>query len=347
MSNIHHGELLAVDHQIELLRAQKELLMKMENQEETYMERGLRFTLLWSTFEDTMHYHSFDELGLNACTDRDLVISGFKRNLETSPICVGLFRVGDAMFMAGGEAIHPHSSPVTRWQDIHLRGTSEQEGLAELFDPDKGEFDSKNFRGPVGCPNPISCFQWTDQVVMVYYQDWVYGEDSFKSCKPSLLSYNIVEDSWDKFEENLPPPLCKIGKRNLVYVGGGILFIIDFACLWFVYDLSSRKQVGDVCVNVRPRGKRVQVVEALYAGDKDVKSTSWVFYIFMNAHGDYYRDLEYAKVGVVQGKGGDYFSTVQMRGVLKVGPFNDIHIFAEKDNKGNEKIDDKQVNESL
>ncbi|KAL1565770.1 hypothetical protein AAHA92_01455 [Salvia divinorum] len=227
--------------------------------------------------------------------------------------------------------------------------TSEQEDWAELYDPVKGEFHAKNLRGPVGCPCPISCFQWTDQVVMIYYEHWVYDKDWFKSCKPSLLSYNIVEDTWDIFVENLPP-LHGMGVKKLVYVGGDTLFIIDSARLWFVYDLSSKRQMGDVCVNAGPRGARVPVKEAYYVSDKDVKSTSWVFCIFMTMPHDNlgnYCDLEYAKVGVVQGTGGDYFSTVLRRGVLKVGPFGDVHIFAKKDKKGKAKTGDGQVNESL
>ncbi|KAL1557486.1 hypothetical protein AAHA92_08056 [Salvia divinorum] len=341
------------------------------------MEGGLRFTVLWSTIDKTMHYHGFDELGLKDCTDRDLVISGFKRNLETIPICVGFFRVGDALFMVGGKSctrfkrtleptnrlwsalpppdgsfceswtLCPATMKVKRSVPIlvPLRdgrificgGTSEQEGWAEFYDPEKGEFEGKNLLVSMGCPHPISCFQWTDQVVMVYYHHG--GKGLHKPCKPSLLSYNIVEDKWDKFEENLPPPLYDMGKRNLVYVGGDILFIIDYACLWFVYDLSSRKEVGEVCVKARPRGELVPVMEAFYAGNKDVKSTSWVFYIFMAMPDDNYCDLEYAKVEVVQAKGGDYIATVQTKGVLKVGPFYDIYIFAEKDKKGKEKMD--------
>ncbi|KAL1565768.1 hypothetical protein AAHA92_01453 [Salvia divinorum] len=284
MSSRRYEELRALDHQLELLQIQKELIMEMENQEETR------------------------------------VLDSLPRHYE-------------------GEAIHPHSSPVTRWQDIHLRGTSEQQGWAELYDPDKGEFHCKNLRGPVGCPGSKSCFQWTDQVVMVYYDHWVYGEESFKSCKPSLLTYNIANNSWHKFVDNLPPPLYDyMGRRNLVYVGGDILFIIDSACFWFVYDLSSKKQVGEVCVNARPRGANVPVVEAFYAGDKDVKTTSWVFYIFMYAPGNNCCELEYAKVGIIQGKGGDYFSTLRRRGVLKIGRFDDIYIFAETDKKGKEKL---------
>ena len=161
---------------------------------------------------------------------------------------------------------------------------------------------------------------------MVYYHYWMYGEGLYQRCKPSLLSYNIVEDKWDEFEDNIPPPLYDMGNRNLVYVGGNILFIIDYACIWFVYDLSSRKEVGEVCVKARPRGERVPVKRAVYAGNKDIRSSRWVIYIFMRAGDDNYCDQEYAKVEVVQGKGGDYTAKVQMKGVLKLGPYDDIYM---------------------
>ena len=89
-----------------------------------------------------------------------------------------------------------------------------------------------------------------------------------------------------------------------------------------MYNLSSKKEVGEVFVKVGPRGQNVQVVEAFYTGNKDIKSSSWVFYIFMHI----VDNLEYAKVKVVQGKGGDYFSTVLMKGVLKIGFISDIYI---------------------
>ncbi|XP_047943215.1 uncharacterized protein LOC125190061 [Salvia hispanica] len=412
LSNLHYDEeLLDLDHQIELLLARKaELLMKMKNQEKP---GGLRFTMLWSALDDTMHYHSFDELGLKDCSDRDLVISRFERKLEPKPFCVGFFCVGDTLFMAGGMinirdeeedrekseptnclwsavppadgslceswTLCPATMKVKRFPSILVPlhdgrificgGTAEREGWAELYDPEKGELDAKNLTVSMGkyprpltalelydpengedlpvptpmsmCPRAISCFQWTDEVVMVYYHHLLYGRGigCALDCKPSLLSYNIAQDKWAIFAENIPRPLYgrDMGYRNLVYVGGDILFIIDYSCVWFVYDLSSKKEVGEVFVKARPRGKNVRVVEAFYTGNKDIKSSSWVFYVFMRMAG--HCDLEYAKVEVVQGMGGDYLSTVLMKGVLKIGPFYDIYIFAEKDKKRKERIE--------
>ncbi|KAG6432869.1 hypothetical protein SASPL_104458 [Salvia splendens] len=101
LSNIGYEELLELEQQLDLLRikveARKaELLMKIENQEET---GGLRFRMLWSTADGNVYYHSFDELGLKDCNDRDLVLSGFKRNPEAFPTDVGFFCVGDSLFM--------------------------------------------------------------------------------------------------------------------------------------------------------------------------------------------------------------------------------------------------------
>ncbi|XP_047941295.1 uncharacterized protein LOC125188479 isoform X2 [Salvia hispanica] len=251
-------------------------------------------------------------------------------------------------------------------------GTNEREGWAEIYDPKKGEFEGMNLprmeypRAPVeddrifirggiceeegwgeiynkgngkfDCPHPISIFQWTDQVVMLYYHHMLYSKRKYhKPCQPSLLSYNIAEQRWEIFADNLPPPLYDHGKRNLVYVGGDILFIIDFARTWFVYDLSSRKEAGEVFVKGKPTREHVPVKAAFYSGNKDIKSTSWVVYIFMPMLNNYC-DLGYAKVNVVQGWGGDYFATFQMMGVLRVGPFHHIYIFAENDKKGEESI---------
>ncbi|XP_047942196.1 uncharacterized protein LOC125189062 isoform X2 [Salvia hispanica] len=388
---------------------------EMKNQEKTHVEGGLHFTVLWSTTKGTMHCHSFDELGLKDCSDRDLVISGFERKLEPNPFCVGFFCVGDTLFMAGGminirdeeedkekseptnclwsavpptdgslceswtlcpatmkvKRSHPILVPLRDGRIFICGGTAEREGWAELYDPEKGELDAKNLTVSMGecpcpltaldlydpengedlpvptpmsmCPCAISCFQWTDEVVMIYYHHLLYGRGMgcAVDCKPSLLSYNIAQDKWAIFAENIPPPLHGrgMGYRNLVYVGGDILFIIDYSCVWFVYDLSSKKKVGEVFVKARPRGRNVQVVEAFYTGNKDIKSSSWVFYVFMRMAGNRHCDLEYAKVEVVQGKGGDYISTVLMKGVLKIGSFSDIYIFAEKDRKGKEKIE--------
>ncbi|XP_047939165.1 uncharacterized protein LOC125186763 [Salvia hispanica] len=371
------------------------------------MEGGSRFMMLWTTVDDNMYYHSFDELGLKDCNDRDLVLSGFKRNPEAFPIDVGFFCVGHTLFMVGGMTEYleptnglwsalppPYGSFSESWTvcpatmkvkrsvpilvQLHdgrifiCGGTNEQEGWAEIYDPKKGEFEGRNLprmeypaiplrddrifirggiceregwaeiydsdNGEFDCPHPISCFQWTDQVVMVYYHHLLYSKRKFhKPCQPSLLSYNIAAQQWEIFADNLPPPLYDSGKRNLVYVGGNILFIIDFACTWFVYDLSSKKEAGEVLVKGKPRGERVPVKGAFYAGNKDIKSTSWVLYVFMPMP-DNNCDLGYAKVEVVQGKGGDYFATFQIRGVLKVGPFYEIYIFAENDKKGKRSI---------
>ncbi|XP_042042349.1 uncharacterized protein LOC121787624 isoform X1 [Salvia splendens] len=379
------------------------------------MEGGSRFRMLWTTADGNMYYHSFDELGLKDCNDRDLVLSGFKRNPEDFLIDVGFFCVGDSLFMVGGMTKNleptnglwsalppPDGSFSESWTlcpatmnvkrsvpilvPLHdgkifiCGGTNEREGWAEIYNPKKGDFEGTNFpymeyplpiiveddriftygsiclkqgwgeiqnsdSGKFDCPDPVSCFQWTDQVVMLYYHHLLYTKRKFhKPCQPSLLSYNIAEQQWEIFADNLPPPLYDSETRNLVYVGGDILFIIDYASTWFVYDLSSRKEAGEVFVKGKPTRKRVPVKAAFYAGNKDIKSTSWVIYIFMPTLNKYC-DLGYAKVEVVQGWGGDYFATFQMMGVLRVGPFYAIYImlilvrsFAENDKKGEESI---------
>ncbi|KAL1559719.1 hypothetical protein AAHA92_10028 [Salvia divinorum] len=318
------------------------------------MEGGLRFTVFQYSFDNTVHYHSFDELSLKDYTDRDLETSGFKENLEENiPSFPRFFRVGDALFMVGG-LFDDHQNPTNCLWIFICGGTGESDDWAEFYDPVTGEFAGKELPVTFGCPFPSSCFQWTDQVVMVYYQYWVYNKEEFDDPSfppligedkehhtPTLLSYNMVENNWDIFAENLPEPLYCMDKRKLIYVGGNILFIIDFARLWFVYDLSSKEKAEEV--SVEGGGEDVPVLGAFYAGNKDIKGTSWVFYIFTPNN---YYGLGYAKVEVNQGKGGDYIATLQMKGVLRVGPFSEVYIIAEEDEKGKEKIDDKQVNES-
>ncbi|KAL1533573.1 hypothetical protein AAHA92_33439 [Salvia divinorum] len=121
---------------------------------------------------------------------------------------------------------------------------------------------------------------------------------------------------------SLPKPYLEMYKRNLIYVGGNILFMIDYSSSWLVYNLSSKK-VGNMEVEL----PNAVVIEAFYVGSTDIKSTSWVFYVFMNRMINYQTcGVRYAKVEVVQGKDGDYIATVQMNGLLRVPPYSEMYI---------------------
>ncbi|KAL1532173.1 hypothetical protein AAHA92_32215 [Salvia divinorum] len=123
-------------------------------------------------------------------------------------------------------------------------------------------------------------------------------------------------DVWNAIAENLPEPSCLMNKRNLVYVGGDTLFIIDSTCHWFVYDLSSKKEVGKVKVE----GQREEdedecavVMGAVYAGNN-----------------------------VVESKGGDYVAIVRLSGLLRVGFCSYFYVIADRmsaaeEEKGKEK----------
>ncbi|KAG6432867.1 hypothetical protein SASPL_104456 [Salvia splendens] len=258
-SNIHYDEeLLDLGHQLELLRIKfqprKELLMKkMENQEEKHVEGGLRFTVLWS-IDGTMHYLSFDELGLKDCS---VVISGFKRNLETIPICIGFFYVGDALYMCH-----------------HLMVCLVSLGLFGL---------PRYYEVKAGHPHASP---WTDKVVMVYYHYWIYGEGLYQPCKPYLLSYNIVEDKWDKFEDNI----YMTRERGPSFMWGEIF-----------YSLSTMHVFGSstICPPKRRCGK--------CASEKSFLCRSSTY--SCGAGDDNYCNQEYAKFEVVQGKGRDYTAT--------------------------------------
>ncbi|KAL1533580.1 hypothetical protein AAHA92_33445 [Salvia divinorum] len=187
-------------------------------------------------------------------------------------------------------------------------GTSEPKCWVEIYDPEKGGFDRRDLPDDILNPFPSSCFLWADQSVMLYYTKISIKE---QVCKPSLLLYDVERNNWKIFAENLPDSKSyDLEKRMLIYVGGNILFIIDQASCWFVYDLSTRKVVGKVDVRVEDG----EVMQALYLGNNDIKNISWIFYIFMPdvSHRYGYSDLRHAKVEVVQDKGGDYTAIVQL-----------------------------------
>ncbi|KAG6383378.1 hypothetical protein SASPL_156870 [Salvia splendens] len=221
-------------------------------------------------------------------------------------------------------------------------GTPIRSSWVEIYDPKTGQFLPRKLPAHIKrIPIARSCFQWTKELVMIYYDRWVYTELEFKdehpmSCdieghQPTLLQYNLVTDKWIVFADNIPPPIDEMNKRNLIYVGGDLLFSIDYSYSWLVYDLSSRKVVGNVSVKL-PGAKisGARVIDAFYVGGKtDVKSTSWFFYVFMpNVIKHQFRGVQYAKVEVVQRKDGDLYATVHMNGVLGISPYSDIYIIA-------------------
>ncbi|KAL1533598.1 alpha,alpha-trehalose-phosphate synthase [UDP-forming] 1-like [Salvia divinorum] len=215
-------------------------------------------------------------------------------------------------------------------------GTSKPECWVEIYDPEKGEFDRRDLPEHIFEPTLLSCFLWADQSVMLYCNRVTIEEEEEEEevNKPSLLLYDVERNNWEILAENLPASKHNYWeKSNLIYVGGSILFIIDQASCWFVYDLSAKKEVGKVDVRVKD-GK---VMKALYLGNNDIKNTSWIFYIFlpdakrdMKYHPTFYTNLRYAKVEVVQVKGGDYIATVQFSGVLKIGDFDKLYIIADE-----------------
>ncbi|KAG6388643.1 hypothetical protein SASPL_150075 [Salvia splendens] len=150
------------------------------------------------------------------------------------------------------------------------------------------------------------------------------------ACKPLLVLYDVERNNWEIFAYNLPASEpCYWGSENLVYVGGNILFIIDQASCWVVYDMSAKKKVGKVDVRVEDWDV---IMKALYLGSNDMISSSWIFYIFKpNYVKNYcYRNFRYAKVEVIQVQGGDYISTVHFSGILKIGGFDDLYIIADE-----------------
>ncbi|OWM64198.1 hypothetical protein CDL15_Pgr018769 [Punica granatum] len=71
----------------------------------------------------------------------------------------------------------------------------------------------------------------------------------------------MEEDRWDLlFDCNFParPPKRSCWRRNLIPLeGSNTLLIIDNAAIWSIYDLSSRKVVGDVLVRGLKKDQQV------------------------------------------------------------------------------------------
>ncbi|XP_042056592.1 uncharacterized protein LOC121801204 isoform X2 [Salvia splendens] len=237
-------------------------------------------------------------------------------------------------------------------------GTADLESWAEIYDPAKGLFEARKLSDDIGYPRPSSCFQWTDELVVIYYHCWVYSKELFycpwysgdlgedkQHTKPSLLSYNLRTKEWEVIEEKLPEPLphsYNKMKRNLVYVGCDTLFIIDSTYNWFSYNLSS-KEVGKVKFEVQSKEDVDEydyiyelVVGAVYAGNNVSQSTGWVIYIFQLDMDMFETCLRYSKVEVVQCKGMDYVATVLSSGLVTVGFFSDVDIIVDREIAKNE-----------
>ncbi|XP_047958463.1 uncharacterized protein LOC125203974 isoform X1 [Salvia hispanica] len=230
-------------------------------------------------------------------------------------------------------------------------GTTDLESWAEIYDPVKGQFEARKLSDDIGYPMPTSCFQWTDELVVIYYHRWFYSKELFyrpsrdklgedkQHSKPSLLSYNLRTKEWEVIEEKLPGPLPTSDyrkKRNLVYVGCDTLFIIDSTSHWFSYNLSS-KEVGKVKVEGQSKEYEDEdeelVVGAVYAGNNVSQSTGWVIYIFQD---NCETCLRYSKVEVVQWKGMDYVATVLSSGLVTVGFFTNVDIIVDHEITKNE-----------
>ncbi|XP_042027703.1 uncharacterized protein LOC121774876 isoform X2 [Salvia splendens] len=235
------------------------------------------------------------------------------------------------------DRVNPMVAPLHDGRIFICGGTYIRSSWAEVYDPKTCQFLSLQLPMSVAkIPIPISCFQYTNELVLIYYDAWFYNQDEYEgrarmSCniegyEPTLLQYNLVSNYWQVFARELPEPYLDPYKRNLVYVGGDILFMMDYSYSWLVYNLSSKK-VGNVEVELPDAA----VIEAFYVGNTHTTHTSWVFYVFLRHKVNYITGgVRYAKVEVVQGKDGDYIATVQMNGVLRVPLFSDMYMFGFK-----------------
>ncbi|XP_047959259.1 uncharacterized protein LOC125204599 [Salvia hispanica] len=248
--------------------------------------------------------------------------------------------------------VNPMVAPLHDGRIFICGGTHIRSSWAEIYDPKTGQFLSVDLPTNVAkIPLPRSCFQYTKELVLVYYDAWFYNQDEYEgracmSChiegyEPILLQYNLVENHWDIFARVLPESYSDAYKRTLIYVGGNILFMMYYSYKWLVYNLSSKEVVANVEVELPD-------ADVIGAFNTHKTSTSWVFYIFIRHVDNFITDgVRYAKVEVVQGKDGDYIATVLMNGVLRASPFSNMYMFgfkarskrgAEEEKKGKEKM---------
>ncbi|KAG6390838.1 hypothetical protein SASPL_148583 [Salvia splendens] len=168
-------------------------------------------------------------------------------------------------------------------------------GFSVVSPPGERIVDEDFPKEPGFCRVGGSLFILADQLVMLYYHNK-------EVIRPSLVLYDMGRNTWEIFAEIIPipksPGIFYEKKRNLIYVG------------------------GKVDVRVKDR----EVMQALYLSNNVTKSTSWLFYIFLEGSKWSFSDVCYVKVKVVQGKDGGYISTVLWSGVLKIAEYENLYI---------------------
>ncbi|KAG6409754.1 hypothetical protein SASPL_127796 [Salvia splendens] len=223
--------------------------------------------------------------------------------------------------------LFPTIVPLRDGRILICGGTPQLKSWIEIYDPQKGEFDRRNAPKLLFDFSPFSSagFELTNDLVMLFFPKLYLTTGISVS---TLLLYNVEIDHGEVFNVELPKSeRYSLEQRKWIYVGGGILFLIDQASGWFVYHLKAKKVVAKVDVMVED--KEGKVMQALYLDNND-QNTSWIFHIFVEEETQ--TRIRYAKIEVSQA---DYTATVQlsslpMKGAAKEDPLKEKE---EKDQK--------------
>ncbi|KAG6409755.1 hypothetical protein SASPL_127797 [Salvia splendens] len=134
--------------------------------------------------------------------------------------------------------------------------------LLRCFGVKKGEFDRRNAPKLLFDFSPFSLvgFELTNDLVMLFFPKLYLTTGISVS---TLLLYNVEIDHWEVFNVELPKSeRYSLEQKKWIYVGGGILFLIDQASGWFVYHLKAKKVVAKT--QTRIRYAKVKVSQADY-----------------------------------------------------------------------------------
>ncbi|XP_031390874.1 uncharacterized protein LOC116203323 [Punica granatum] len=205
----------------------------------------------------------------------------------------------------------------------------------EIYDPLKDTFlQPREVPKYVAHMSPSCYFLWDNATTNQSLAD---GKEHRKktlfmlydSNHPRLLSYDVEENCWEEFDPNFPGSRVGNCRRNLILWGRDTLFIIDHAARWSIYDLSSKKETGEVQV----QGLKLDglVIHAFcQCSSEDGPLT---FFIFMEGASDketrIREYLPYASVRLVR-EGKNFIATVTSEGALNIGDHDHVEIFTDQ-----------------
>ncbi|XP_025668486.1 uncharacterized protein [Arachis hypogaea] len=178
-------------------------------------------------------------------------------------------------------------------------------------------------------PLPSSYFLWEDstkspkKTLIVLY--------SFHNNHQLLMSYDVKANRWEKVLCNFPP-VPRYCPRKLVRLGcTHYLLIVDFAPMWYIYDLSKKKVVEEVLVDGLEKDVRVSNIFCCQHSSKES-----LIYIFTGheEEEEFPQFISYARVRLQLQT---FSAKIESKGHLRVGPYYHYRIFAAGDEGNKEK----------